>query len=95
MLDSGTLSPLVKRLEAAGLVHRRRSSADERSVVVGLTPAGDRLRRRAARVPASVASATGLPPADLADLRDTLVALTEAVTTAATRDAGHPREGKA
>ncbi|MEN3303882.1 MAG: MarR family transcriptional regulator, organic hydroperoxide resistance regulator [Micromonosporaceae bacterium] len=80
MLDSGTLSPLLKRLEAAGLVRRRRSSADERSVLVGLTPAGDRLRRSALEVPGTVAEASGLPPAELSALRDTLVALTEAVT---------------
>jgi DNA-binding MarR family transcriptional regulator len=89
MLDSGTLSPLLKRLEAAGLVRRRRSTEDERSVVVGLTPAGDRLRRAARAVPASVARASGLPPAELSALRDTLVALTEAVTTAA-----QPREAR-
>jgi MarR family transcriptional regulator, organic hydroperoxide resistance regulator len=80
MLDSGTLSPLLKRLEAAGLVRRRRSSADERSVLVGLTPTGDRLRRSALEVPGTVAEASGLPPAELSALRDTLVALTEAVT---------------
>jgi DNA-binding MarR family transcriptional regulator len=79
MLDSGTLSPLLKRLEATGLVVRRRGTVDERSVVIGLTGEGDRLRRRALEVPTSVASATGLPPAELSALRDTLVALTEAV----------------
>jgi DNA-binding MarR family transcriptional regulator len=79
MLDSGTLSPLLKRLAAAGLVVRRRNTADERSVLIGLTGDGDRLRHRALEVPGNVAGATGLPPAELADLRDTLVALTQAV----------------
>jgi DNA-binding MarR family transcriptional regulator len=80
MLDSGTLSPLLKRLEAAGFVQRRRSSADERSVVVSLTDAGHALRERAVGVPGEIAGATGLDPADLAALRDTLAALTAAVT---------------
>jgi DNA-binding MarR family transcriptional regulator len=43
-LDSGTLSPLVKRIEAAGLVERKRSAHDERSVTVALTAEGDALR---------------------------------------------------
>ena len=85
MLDSGTLSPLLKRLESGGLVVRRRSSTDERSVVISLTPAGDRLRREAAAVPGAVAAASGLPPAALSALRDTLVALTEAVTASTPR----------
>ena len=53
-LDSGTLSPLLKRLEAAGLVVRARSTEDERSVLVSLTPAGRALRRRAVDVPARI-----------------------------------------
>lgn len=51
-LDSGTLSPLLKRLEAAGLVARTRSRDDERSVEVALTPDGQALRERAVEVPA-------------------------------------------
>ncbi|NUT21916.1 MAG: MarR family transcriptional regulator [Hamadaea sp.] len=72
MLDSGTLSPLLKRMIAAGLVTKERSSADERSVLVRLTPAGRALRDRAASVPAQVAAATGLTPARLRELRTTL-----------------------
>jgi DNA-binding MarR family transcriptional regulator len=84
MLDSGTLSPLLKRLEAAGFVERRRSAEDERSVVVVLTPAGRALKRRAVVVPGEIASKTGLAPADLAALRDTLAALTATLTTEGT-----------
>jgi DNA-binding MarR family transcriptional regulator len=84
MLDSGTLSPLLKRLEAAGLVERRRNQADERSVVVGLTAAGAALREQAVGVPAELASKTGLAPADLAALRDTLAALAATLTTEGT-----------
>lgn len=60
LLDSGTLSPVLKRLEAAGLVVRRRGVPDERSVEVSLSPAGAALRRRAERVPPLIAKATGL-----------------------------------
>lgn len=55
-LDSGTLSPLLKRLEAAGLVTRTRSADDERSVVIGLTEAGRALRFEARDVPAFIGS---------------------------------------
>lgn len=55
-LDSGTLSPLLKRLEAAGLVFRERDTHDERSVVIGPTRAGQGLRRRAVRVPERLAA---------------------------------------
>lgn len=80
MLDSGTLSPLVKRMESAGLVRRTRRVEDERSVLVSLTPAGRALRRQAAAVPTTIAAAAGLPEADLADLRDRLVALTQSIS---------------
>jgi DNA-binding MarR family transcriptional regulator len=72
MLDSGTLSPLLKRMVAAGLVVKERSPADERSVLVRLTPQGLALRERASGVPAKVAQATGLAPAQLRALRTTL-----------------------
>ena len=85
MLDSGTLSPLLKRLETAGLVTRRRDPADERCVLIGLTPAGDDLRHAAADVPTRVAAASGLTPRELAELRDTLTALTRAMS--------HPGDG--
>jgi DNA-binding MarR family transcriptional regulator len=83
MLDSGTLSPLLKRLETAGLVRRDRHPGDERSVVVSLAPAGAHLRERAVGIPARIAGATGIPLRDLAALRDTLGVLTQAVTEAA------------
>ncbi|WP_030757691.1 MarR family winged helix-turn-helix transcriptional regulator [Streptomyces griseus] len=74
-LDSGTLSPLLKRLEAAGLVERRRSPEDERSVTVRLTAEGAGLRERALGVPRRIAAATGLDLADITDLRERLTAL--------------------
>lgn len=55
-LDSGTLSPLVRRLEQSGLVQRRREAQDERKVTVHLTAEGRFLRRRATKVPRELAS---------------------------------------
>ncbi|MFF9451281.1 MarR family winged helix-turn-helix transcriptional regulator [Streptomyces flaveolus] len=78
-LDSGTLSPLLKRLEAAGLVHRERSARDERSVRVRLTEEGVALRERAAEVPRRIAAATGLDLTEVQDLRSRLDRLTTAL----------------
>jgi DNA-binding MarR family transcriptional regulator len=58
-LDSGTLTPLLKRLEAAGLVQRQRDSTDERRVQLTLTAQGRRLKAKAAKVPACIFQATG------------------------------------
>ncbi|MCQ4042577.1 MarR family winged helix-turn-helix transcriptional regulator [Streptantibioticus rubrisoli] len=81
-LDSGTLSPLLKRLEAAGFVERRRSNEDERSVLVRTTEAGDALRGRACDVSMGVASGTRLNLAKAIALRDSLNELTEALDQA-------------
>ncbi|WP_434599629.1 MarR family winged helix-turn-helix transcriptional regulator [Streptomyces sp. A5-4] len=75
-LDSGTLSPLLKRLESAGHVERRRSVDDERSVTARPTRAGAALRDRALAVPRAIADSTGLSLDEIADLRDRLNALT-------------------
>ncbi len=74
-LDSGTLTPLLKRLEANGLVTRRRSQADERRVVVTLTQAGRALNEKAGNVPRDLFCATGLTLEGLTDLRTALLAL--------------------
>jgi DNA-binding MarR family transcriptional regulator len=71
-LDSGTLSPLLKRLEAAGLVWRTRGAEDERRVLVGLTDAGRELRDQAVEVHAGVVSGIGLERAELEELHDIL-----------------------
>jgi DNA-binding MarR family transcriptional regulator len=67
-LDSGTLSPLLRRLEGQGLVTRTRVPDDERSVRVELTSEGDALRASAASIPTSICAATGLDPAAIAAL---------------------------
>ncbi|MFI7504728.1 MarR family winged helix-turn-helix transcriptional regulator [Streptomyces sp. NPDC049687] len=61
-LESSTLSPLLKRLEASGLLRRERRPDDERSVALRLTDAGARLRDRAATVPLAIGDAMGLTP---------------------------------
>jgi DNA-binding MarR family transcriptional regulator len=71
-LDSGTLTPLLKRMEASGLVTRARDPADERRVQVALTDKGRALRDQAASVPETLACALSLAPEDLTDLRATL-----------------------
>ncbi|OII64394.1 MULTISPECIES: MarR family winged helix-turn-helix transcriptional regulator [unclassified Streptomyces] len=78
-LDSGTLSPLLKRLEAAGYVERRRSAEDERSVTVRPTAEGAALRERARRLPRRMAEVTGLSLTEARDLRDRLHTLTAAL----------------
>ena len=77
-LEPATLSPLLKRLEAAGHVRRERDSADERAVAVTLTPSGRRLRRRAERIPSAVIERLGMEVADLEDIRDRLTSLIDA-----------------
>ncbi|MEU5920817.1 MarR family transcriptional regulator [Streptomyces sp. NPDC047141] len=74
-LDSGTLSPLLKRLEAAGHVERRRSPEDERSVTVRPTADGTALREKAVGVPRRIAAATGLGLDEIGELRERLDAL--------------------
>jgi MarR family transcriptional regulator, organic hydroperoxide resistance regulator len=71
-LDSGTLSPLLKRLETAGLVQRRRDTADERSLLVDVTAEGRRLRERAEHVPHAVMQRLGLGLDDLEPMRRVL-----------------------
>jgi DNA-binding MarR family transcriptional regulator len=81
-LDSGTLSPLLKRLEAAGLVRRERSARDERSVEVRLTEEGTAMRERALQVPRRIAAATGFDVDEIRALRARLDDLTTALDAA-------------
>lgn len=81
-LDSGTLSPLVKRLEAAGLVARRRDVADERRVLVELTSEGRALEERAADVPERLMGAMDVTPAAAGKLIEQLNGLIDSVERA-------------
>lgn len=74
-LDSGTLSPLLKRLEASGLVLHRQREADERELEVALTGTGQELRARARHVPRATERSTGLSPAEMEELVGNLSSL--------------------
>ena len=74
-LDSATLTPLLKRMEAQGLLLRNRAKADERQVVVSLTEEGNALKRRAKAVPEGVFCATECSLDELASIRDQLLRL--------------------
>lgn len=74
-LDSATLTPLLKRLQASGLVARERSPKDERRVLVRVTDAGRALREQAQAVPQGVICATGCTPEHLQNLKAQLEAL--------------------
>jgi DNA-binding MarR family transcriptional regulator len=77
-LDSGTLSPLLRRMEKAGLVSRERRHADERVVTVTIGDRGRELRPELSHIPARIAAGTGLPDEQsAAALIDTLHQLTE------------------
>ena len=71
-LDPGTLSPLVKRLEAIGYLRRERDPADERSLAITLTESGRGLRSQAEQIPPAVVSRLGLPIEDLQRLHASL-----------------------
>ncbi|MEJ3744581.1 MarR family transcriptional regulator [Actinomycetes bacterium KLBMP 9797] len=80
-LDYGTLTPLLKRLEAAGYLSRRRRATDERTVDLVLTEAGAALRDRARPIPPAISQAMALTADETATLRALLRKLTTSVTT--------------
>ena len=80
-LDSGTLSPLLKRLTTAGLVTRHRRVEDERSVAIALTDAGRALQEKAGAISEEIICALDLDREEFADLKAKLNLVTERVTT--------------
>jgi MarR family transcriptional regulator, organic hydroperoxide resistance regulator len=74
-LDSGTLTPLLKRLEQRQLISRRRDPRDERSVIIGLLPAGAALQQLACKIPVQLFEKTGMAQAEFEALRDQLTQL--------------------
>ncbi|MEU4196032.1 MarR family transcriptional regulator [Kribbella sp. NPDC026611] len=82
-LEPATLSPLLKRLEAAGLVHRERSATDERSLAVTLTDKGRELRNQALDVPPAIVKRLGMNVDELTDLHARLTTVITAATTEA------------
>ncbi|MBF6147637.1 MarR family transcriptional regulator [Nocardia sp. 852002-20019_SCH5090214] len=85
-LDSATLSPLLKRLESAGLITRHRDPRDERTLLIDLTEAGWALRRQAELIPPAVVRRLGVSLADLEELREVLTRVNEAARRAALAD---------
>lgn len=67
-LDSGTLTPLLKKMEAKGFLTRTRSDKDERNLIVCITQAGEILKEKAVEVPGNVAKCTKLNPEEAATL---------------------------
>ena len=80
-LDYGTLSPLLKRLQAAGLIERRRRSDDERSVDIALTPEGHALEAQSREIPDKLNCALGLNDDDTDALKQQLARLTASITS--------------
>ena len=78
-LDTGTLSPMLKRLEGLGFIERRRLSSDERRVEIHLTETGSDLRAEALDIPRKLAEKTGMDVGDLVKLKESLDALTSAL----------------
>ena len=74
-LDSGTLTPLLKRLESAQLIKRTRSTEDERQVLIALTPQGRALQEKARAVPHSILAASACSVAELLAMKNEIVAL--------------------
>jgi len=79
-LDSGTLTPLLKRLEAQGQLSRERDAQDERRVIVRLTPAGRQLKVQARRVPQEIGRASGCELSEIVGLTRQLTTVRDALT---------------
>ncbi len=80
LLDSGTLTPLLKRMEQRQLLSRRRAPHDERSVIIGLLPAGRALEAQARSIPGQLLAKAGLALDELAALRSQLTQLLARLT---------------
>lgn len=83
LLDSATLTPLLKRMEQAGLVHRVRAASDERQVIISLTDQGSAMRKEAAGFPAQIMCASGCDVEDLTALKKQLDQLRASLTNLA------------
>lgn len=81
-MDSATLSPMLKRLEALGLITRTRSAVDERSTDVELTDSGTALRRRALKIPPAVVARLGVDMKELRHLHQVLSRINSAALAA-------------
>ena len=82
LLDSGTLTPLLKRLEAAELVKRSRSTEDERQVLIALTSKGQALREKAKAVPEGILAASACSISELEAMKNDLIVLRDRLNAA-------------
>src|SRR5579871_3443509 len=82
-LDSGTLTPLLKRLEQAGFIKRTRSTEDERQVLIDLTSQGQALKDKALALPPSILAASQCSVSELTAVRDEITALRDRLNAAA------------
>ena len=82
-LDSGTLTPLLKRLEAAELIKRTRSTEDERQVMIALTSKSEALREKARAVPQAILASSACSLGELSAMKNELIALRDKLTAAA------------
>jgi DNA-binding MarR family transcriptional regulator len=85
-LESATLSPMLKRLEALGYIARSRSTADERTTHIELTDAGRALRDMALSIPPAVVARLGVEMAELEELREVLTRINSAALAAGALD---------
>ena len=81
-LDSGTLTPLLKRLEAQGLIKRTRSTEDERQVLIALTPKGQALKEKARAVPEGILASSACSLGELSRIKTDIVALRDRLNAA-------------
>ena len=87
-IDTGTVSPMLKRLESAGLLRRRRSAEDERRVMVSLTAKGAGLREKAVKVPSELFCRTGFTMEEYGQLKKQLSGLLQRMESAPSCDSG-------
>jgi DNA-binding MarR family transcriptional regulator len=90
-LDPGTLSPLLKRLEAAGLLRRERDPRDQRNLALALTDKGRALRAEAEAIPAGIVQRLGMPVEELVSLQEALTRVIAASQRALAEPAGSER----
>ena len=81
-LDSGTLTPLLKRMETADLVRRTRSTEDERQVLIALTPKGQALKEKARAVPERILASSACSLGELSAIKNEIVALRDRLNAA-------------
>jgi MarR family transcriptional regulator, organic hydroperoxide resistance regulator len=81
-LDSGTLTPLLKRMETADLIKRTRSTTDERQVLIALTPKGQVLKEKARAVPEGILASSACSLGELSRIKNEIVALRDRLNAA-------------